>query len=108
MVKLRLTTFVALLLVSAGLGVLVASWFCVLRIERLREEREECALLANRAATMSAKALTFAQGFQTTLEVCLTRLYTPTLMEAGTKYNLPKGKGGMGGPINVRGTSKLP
>jgi hypothetical protein len=108
MVKLRIVTFVAVILCSVGAGVAGTAWRYALRIERLQEEREGYTLLANNAAAMSQKALTFAQGYQTTLEVCLTRLYTPTLMEAGLKYTLPKGKGGMGGPLNMRGAGKLP
>lgn len=73
-------------------------------ITRLHEEIAGYKTLADKTTAMSDKSLVFAQNYQAVLITCLTRLYGGPA--AGPVVVL--GKGGIGGPDDVRRTSRLP
>ena len=107
MLQLRPMTVIALVVCSCALGASGATLKYREKILRLEEERAGYMALAKSAVGMSDRALHFAQGYQATLDICMTRLYAPTA-SALVVSNKPLGKGGVGGPNSVRGDSRLP
>jgi hypothetical protein len=106
MIQLRLLTVVVLAAVSCGLGAACAAFKYEQKITRITEDREGYMALADKALATSDRALTFATGYQETLDICMTRLYAPTttaVVVSKTPFN-----GGIGGPLDVRKPSRLP
>lgn len=110
MVQLRpltlLVLIVALPLGSSAVTAVVVSRHYERKIDRITEERQTYAALANSALGMSERAFIFARGYQETLNTCLEQLYRPTELELVATKQLKKG--GLGGPSTVREQSRLP
>lgn len=113
MVQLRPLTLIALMVVPAcGFSAASAagtSWSYERKLERITEERQVYMQVANSAVSMSNRAFNFAQKYQETLDICMTKLYgqsTMDLVSTNAKANLKKG--GVGGPLDVRKQSRLP
>lgn len=111
MVELRPLTLIALMVIpSCGLSAASAvgtSWQYERKLTRIQEERQVYMSIANSAVDMSDRAFSFAQRYQETLNICMTKLYGRDTLELVQQASNPK-KGGVGGPLDVRKQSRLP
>ena len=71
-------------------------------IERRQEEIDGYRKLADATLGMSSRSLEYAERYQTVLDTCL-KFYNSSAMEP-----LVVVKGGVGGPADARGGSRLP
>jgi len=110
MVQLRPLTLIVLIAVPAcslsAVSAAGTSWTYARKLERIQEERRVYTSIANVAVDMSNRSFIFAQKYQESLDICLTKLYGQDTMALVQKTN-PK-KGGIGGPVDVRKQSRLP
>lgn len=105
--RFRRSLLLCLVVLSGGAGFLVATFQYESEITRLREERDGYRALAEKTTGMSGKALTFALKYQEVLNICLSRLYGNPAVEPAI-FAVQPVKGGIGGPDDVRKTSRLP
>ncbi len=97
-----LSASVASCLFGSGL---TAQWYDR-KLTRLVEERETYASLLDSAVRMSERSLSFAQKYQETLDLCMARALPLNPIHTATRVSA--GRGGIGGPVDVRAANRLP
>lgn len=110
MIQVRPLTLIVLIAVPAcslsAVSAAGTSWTYARKLERIQEERQVYTSIANAAVDMSSRSFIFAHGYQESLDICLIKLYGQDTMALVQKAN-PK-KGGVGGPLDVRKSGRLP